>query len=85
MATAKEIRDRAMARENLALSLRMENRTYKAVSEVMGLSIERVRQLILKCERRCKYEAQKQIPTTDEVTALLPHIDSIKAIYENDS
>lgn len=82
MASAKEIKDRAMLRENLALYLRMEKRTYRDVAKVMGISLERVRQLILKCERRCKYEAQKQIATTDEVAMLLPHIDSIKAIYE---
>jgi DNA-directed RNA polymerase sigma subunit (sigma70/sigma32) len=82
MASAKEIKDRAMLRENLALYLRMEKRTYREVAKVMGISLERVRQLVLKCKRRCAQEAQKQIPYAQEVAALRPHIDSIKAIYE---
>ena len=52
---------------------------------IMGISKERVRQIVCKYQRKCKYEAQKQIPSEYEVAVLLPHIDSIKAIYENDS
>jgi DNA-directed RNA polymerase specialized sigma subunit len=69
-------------RENIAMYLRMEGRTYKAVGETMGISQERVRQILLNYERHCRRESQTQIATTHEVTTLLPHIDSIKAIYE---
>jgi DNA-directed RNA polymerase specialized sigma subunit len=69
-------------RENIAMYLRMEGRTYKAVGETMGISQERVRQILLNYERHCRREAQKQIPYAQEVAALRPHIDSIKAIYE---
>jgi len=69
-------------RENIAMYLRMEGRTYKEVGEIMGISQERVRQILTNYERHCKREAQKQIPYAQEVAELRPHIDSIKAIYE---
>ena len=74
-----------MAREHQAMYLRMEGRTLQAVGDIMGISRERVRQMIYKYQRKCKYESQKQIPSEYEITTLLPHINSIKAIYENDS
>jgi DNA-directed RNA polymerase specialized sigma subunit len=69
-------------RENAAAYLRMEGRTYKEVGEIMGISQERVRQILRNHEQHCMKEATWKIPTTHEVTTLLPHIDSIKAIYE---
>ena len=72
-------------RETQAMYLRMEGRTLQAAGDIMGIGKERVRQIVCKYQRKCKYEAQKQIPTIHEVSTLLPHIDSIKAIYENDS
>ena len=69
-------------RENIAMYLRMEGRTYKGVGEVMGITPERVRQILTNYERHCKREARKQIPYAQEVAELRPHIDSIKAIYE---
>ena len=69
-------------RENIAMYLRMEGRTYKGVGDVMGITPERVRQILTNYERHCKREAQKQIPYAQEVAELRPHIDSIKAIYE---
>jgi DNA-directed RNA polymerase specialized sigma subunit len=69
-------------RENIAMYLRMEGRTYKGVGEVMGITPERVRQILTNYERHCKREAKKQIPYAQEVAELRPHIDSIKAIYE---
>lgn len=69
-------------RENTAMYLRMEGRTYKAVGEIMGITPVRVRQILLNYERHCEKESQKQIPYAQEVSVLRPHIDSIKAIYE---
>lgn len=71
-------------RENQAMYLRMEGRTLQAVGDVMGVSKERIRQLLRNHERHCNKVAQIQIATTYEVATLLPYIDSIKAIYEND-
>jgi DNA-directed RNA polymerase specialized sigma subunit len=72
-------------RENQAMYLRMEGRTLQAVGDIMGVSRERIRQLIRTHERHCRKVAQMPIPPTHEVAMLLPYIDSIKAIYENDS
>lgn len=72
-------------RENIAMYLRMEGRTLQAVGDIMGVSKERIRQLIRTHERHCRKVAQMPIPPTHEVAMLLPYIDSIKAIYENDS
>ena len=72
-------------RENQAMYLRMEGRTLQAVGNIMGVSKERVRQLLYYHQLHCKKVAQTQIATTPEVAMLLPYIDSIKAIYENDS
>ena len=72
-------------RENQAMYLRMEGRTLQAVGDIMGVSKERVRQLLYYHQLHCKKVAQTQIATTYEVATLLPYIDSIKAIYENDS
>jgi DNA-directed RNA polymerase specialized sigma subunit len=69
-------------RENAAAYLRMEGRTYKEVGEIMGISQERVRQILRNHEQHCMKEATWKIPTTYEVTTLLPHLDSIKAIYK---
>jgi hypothetical protein len=69
-------------RRDQAMYLRMEGRTYKAIGEIMGVSSSRVAQLVYLYEWRCKQIARTSIPTTREVTELLPHIDSIKAIYE---
>jgi hypothetical protein len=72
-------------RENQAMYLRMEGRTLQAVGDIMGVSRERIRQLIRTHERHCRKVAQMPIPPTHEVAMLLPYIDSIKAIYKNDS
>jgi DNA-directed RNA polymerase sigma subunit (sigma70/sigma32) len=72
-------------RETQIMYLRMEKRTFQAVGDIMGISKVRARQIVYKYQRKCKHEAQKQVPSEYEVVVLLPHIDSIKAIYENDS
>jgi DNA-directed RNA polymerase sigma subunit (sigma70/sigma32) len=72
-------------RETQIMYLRMEKRTFRAVGDIMGISPERVRQIVRKYQRKCKHEAQKQVPSEYEIAYLLEHIDSIKAIYENDS
>jgi DNA-directed RNA polymerase sigma subunit (sigma70/sigma32) len=72
-------------RETQVMYLRMEKRTLRAVGDIMDISPVRVSQIIYKYQRKCKREAQKQVPTIHEIAYLLPHIDSIKAIYENDS
>lgn len=72
-------------KENQAMYLRMEGRTLQAVGNIMGLSRERIRQLVRMHQRHCNKEGQIHTPTHDEIANLLPHIDSIKAIYENDS
>ena len=71
-------------RENQAMYLRMEGRTLQAVGGIMGVSKERIRQLLRTHERHCRKVGQMHIPPTHEVAMLLPYIDSIKAIYEND-
>ena len=72
-------------KENQAMYLRMEGRTLQAVGDIMGLSRERIRQLIYAHKRHCNKEGQIHTPTHEEIAGLLPHINSIKAIYENDS
>jgi len=68
-------------RENKVMYLRMEGRTLQAVGDIMGVSKERIRQILSKHQRRCKKESQ--ILTTLEINGLLPHIEEIKALYES--
>jgi hypothetical protein len=70
-------------RENQAMYLRMEGRTLQAVGDIMGVSKERIRQLIRAYERHCTKVAQMRIATTHEVNKLVPHIEEIKALYES--
>ena len=69
-------------RRDQAMYLRMEGHTYKYIGGIMSVSPSRAAQLVYMYEWRCKQIARRQIPTLTEVTELLPHIDSIKAIYE---
>ena len=70
-------------KENQAMYLYMEGRSYKEVGEIMGLSRSRIHQMISKYQRDCKQEGKNQLPRRQEVGELLPHIDLIKSIYEN--
>lgn len=70
-------------KENQAMYLCMEGRSYAAVGKIMGVSRSRILQLVAKYQRRCKQEGQMHLPRRQEVDELLPRIDSIKSIYKN--
>ena len=70
-------------KENQAMYLYMEGRSYKEVGETVGLSRGRIHQMVSKYQRDCKQEGKNQLPRRQEVDELLPHIDLIKSIYEN--
>jgi DNA-directed RNA polymerase sigma subunit (sigma70/sigma32) len=71
-------------RENQVMYLRMEGRTFQAIGDIVGLSKERIRQITRRYQRRCQYEATRATPTEYEIVYLVPHLDSIKAIYESE-
>jgi hypothetical protein len=68
---------------NQAMYLYMEGHSLQAVGNIMGLSRTRILQLVQKYQRHCMQEGQVNTPRRNEVDELLPHIDSIKSIYEN--
>lgn len=68
--------------DNKTTYLRMEGRTYHAIGYIMGVSKERIRQMLRRYTRSCVQESQVHAPRDYEIEDLLPHLDSIKAIYE---
>ena len=71
-------------RDNQTTYLRMEKRNFQAIADIMGVSRERVYQMLRRYNRSCIQESQVHAPRDYEIEDLLPHLDSIKAIYEND-
>lgn len=69
-------------RDNQTMYLRMEKRGFQAIADIMGVSRERIRQMLGRYRRSCIQESQVHVPRDYEVEDLLPHLDSIKAIYE---
>jgi transposase len=69
--------------ENQAMYLRMEGRSYAAVGKIMGVSRNRILQLVDKYERQSKKESQVHLPRRNEIDELLPQINLIKSICEN--
>jgi DNA-directed RNA polymerase sigma subunit (sigma70/sigma32) len=93
MATARDMafakamkinKDHIKERENQATYLRMEGRTYQAVGDIMGVTRERIRQMLRHYQLSCRREGQVHAPRDYEIKDLLPHLDSIKAIYESE-
>ena len=69
-------------RGNQAMFLRMSGYRLKATGKVMGISPDRVGQILRRYQRDCKGEARQVNPRRYEVEGLLPHLESIKALYE---
>jgi orotate phosphoribosyltransferase-like protein len=76
------------ARVAFVLKQRAEGKTYKQIGEILGISLGRVRQLVVRAEYR-QHEAQRTKLYTDwrvkyDFDILVPIIDQIKGLTKDE-
>ena len=74
----------ASYRRMMAYQLRMQGKTFKEIGEVFGVSQERARQLVARAIRECsagfRYQHKNAGVREDEAKMLMPLIDFLKEI-----